>query len=148
MIYNSRSRNSDTRVFVAAADDDTVVGYLTYANLDDRTGQVSGWYLRKQYHGTGLAGKLMDAVRACRGRRDVITSTTERTRAMAAYKKAGFVEDTSIALDDPRREPPARWLEFGCPEFYTDGAGNLARDESGPIRVGRQIPLIMYYLKP
>jgi GNAT superfamily N-acetyltransferase len=133
-------------MFVAAAEDGTVAGYLTYEHLDDRTGRLGAWHVRKQYHGTGLAHHLMDAMRECWGTRDVISGSTEGTRAVAAHQKAGFIEDTSISLDDPRREPPARWLAHGCPEFYTDDAGNPIRDEDGAkIRVGRQIPMILYY---
>ena len=75
-----------------AKDNDTVIGF-SGAQKGDTTSQISAVYVLPQYHGTGIAQRLMDATMTWLGdERDIdVEVASYNDRAIRFYRKYNFV---------------------------------------------------------
>ena len=85
----------ETRWYRAAAEGDEIVGYVGLAVIDG-TGDVQTIAVRRDHHGTGLGGVLLDTLLTEaqeRGCAEVILEVrADNTPAIALYIKRGFVQ--------------------------------------------------------
>ncbi|MCF6378900.1 GNAT family N-acetyltransferase [Nocardioides KLBMP 9356] len=89
-----RSRLTDVPFTVVAMSDGRGVGVVSGAQADGHVELISMW-VAPDDRGTGLAGRLIDAVAewASSGGHDTyLMVRDDNARALAAYEKAGFVD--------------------------------------------------------
>lgn len=82
--------NSSNHFYRIAMDGDTVIGFIHGVREDDRT-YLGALYVARNYHGKGIAQRLMDEVNMWFGDDNVdLDVVTYNKRAQAFYRKYGF----------------------------------------------------------
>lgn len=83
-------------LFLAALDDETVIGSGAIRKLDRETAELKRMWLLESYHGKGIGyrviSQLFEFARAKGYKRVRLQTSTEQTRAIAFYKRLGFRE--------------------------------------------------------
>lgn len=104
-----RARLRDVPLNVLARIDDAAVGMVSGAVADDEVELIS-MYVAPEARGTGLAQLLVAHVVAwasAQGRATFLMVRNANTPAIAAYRRAGFV-DQGVPEDWPEDQPPER----------------------------------------
>ncbi|MFD0361986.1 GNAT family N-acetyltransferase [Nocardia sp. GCM10030253] len=78
-------------IFVARSADGDVAGFIHPQRMDDGTGYIDAWYLRPEWHRTGVSELLMRQAREYLGPVDINLHVVEGTAAVRAYERRGFV---------------------------------------------------------
>jgi putative acetyltransferase len=83
-------------LFLAALDEDTLIGSGAIRKLDSETAELKRMWLLESHHGMGIGyqiiKRLFEFARTNGYRRIRLQTSPEQTRALAFYKKLGFYE--------------------------------------------------------
>jgi putative acetyltransferase len=83
-------------LFLAALDDDKLIGTGAIRKLDGNTAELKRFWLLDEYHGQGIGFRLVKLLFNFAGAQGFqyirLQTSPQQTRAIAFYKRLGFVE--------------------------------------------------------
>ena len=87
-------------VLVAAADDGTIAGTVSFGLAGEREGHLRGMAVREAWQGCGIAPQLLASaearLRALGCRRATLDTTQPLTRAIAFYRRNGYAPTSRV----------------------------------------------------
>lgn len=104
-----RARLTDVPLTIVARSQEGFVGVVSGVPSDDHDELISMW-VSPEHRGTGLAGRLIDAVvewSTARERNTFLMVRDDNARAITAYERAGFT-DLGVLADRSADEPRER----------------------------------------
>ena len=91
----------ETGIFLVALDDDRLVGTGAIKPHDQQTAELKRLWLLEEYHGRGIGYqvvmRLFDFARQAGYKRIYLQTSLQQQRAIAFYKRIGFVEITAYS---------------------------------------------------
>ncbi len=109
-----QSRLTQVPLTLLAHEGTAVLGVVSGQPVGDAWVELISMWVAPAARGTGVAGRLIDALAdwaTGQGRKTYLMVRSDNTRARKAYERAGFV-DTGIPDGWPAEEPPEHRMEL------------------------------------